>query len=53
MANEYTASIEKFVSTVLVDHPRLERVRMDTTSYDAATCGPIVEDPTLALMRRG
>jgi hypothetical protein len=47
MAGEDAGNIENFVSSVVVNHPRLGRVRMNTASYDAATCGPIVEGPTL------
>jgi hypothetical protein len=34
MAGEYNASIINFVPTLLVDHPRLGRVRMNAASYD-------------------
>lgn len=48
MPGEYNAGItEPFVSTVLVDRPRLGRVKMNTASYDPATCGEILEGPTV------
>ncbi len=47
MAGEYSAGITEFVSTVTVDHPRLGRVRMNFASYDPATCGEILEGPTV------
>jgi hypothetical protein len=46
MAGEYNANITEFISTVLVEHPRLGKVRMNAASYDPATCGEIVEGPT-------
>ncbi len=44
---EYTGGIANWKSTVIVQHPRLGRVRMNTDAYDAATCGPIIEPPTM------
>jgi hypothetical protein len=47
MAAEYTASTINWVSTVLVNHPRLGRVRMNAADWiDKATSGPILEGPT-------
>jgi hypothetical protein len=45
MANEYTASIENFISTALVEHPRLGRVRMNVASYNPDRDGPNIEGP--------
>lgn len=47
MAGEYGASIIDFVSTVVVDHPRLGRVKMDTADYDPKRDGPILDGPTI------
>jgi hypothetical protein len=47
MAGEYNANIERFVSTVVVRHPRLGIVRMDTSDYDPAICGEILESATV------
>jgi hypothetical protein len=45
---ECRANIEILVATVLVDHPRLGRVRMNTADYDPATCGPRRTRPAAA-----
>jgi hypothetical protein len=37
-------------STVVVDHLRLGRVKMNTSAYDLATCGPIFEGPTHSIL---
>ena len=46
VAGEHAAKIENFATPVLVDHPRLGRVRMNAASYDAETRAPIIEGPT-------
>jgi hypothetical protein len=46
MAGEYTAGTLNWKSTVVCNHPRLGRCRMNATSYDPATCGPIIEPAT-------
>jgi hypothetical protein len=46
MSGEYTAAIVNFEPTLLCDHPRLGRVRMNAAAYNARTCGPIIEPPT-------
>jgi hypothetical protein len=46
MVGEYNAISETFISTVLVDHPRLGRVRENSDAYDAQTCCAVVEGPT-------
>jgi hypothetical protein len=41
-----------FVSTVLVDHPRLGRgIRMNAAAYDPERDGVIIEGPTLPSAR--
>jgi hypothetical protein len=52
MAGEYNANIREFISTVLVNHPRLGIVKMNADSYNPATCGPIVEGPYRLHFRR-
>jgi hypothetical protein len=47
MAAEYTARIETFVPTILVDHPRLGRARMNVVDWiDEATSGRVIDGPT-------
>lgn len=51
MGAEYTAGIITFIPTIVVEHPRLGRVRMNLASHDEATCGPIIEGPSTLLMQ--
>jgi hypothetical protein len=46
MAGEQNAQIETYVPTVLVNHPRLGKVRMNLSDYKADLHGPILEEPT-------
>jgi hypothetical protein len=42
-----------FCSTMVIDHPRLGRVRMNSADYDAATCGPVIDGPTMPPVSMG
>lgn len=53
MAGEQNAGIETFVATVIVQHPRLGKVKMNFNDYDAAKHGPILSGPTQPARRKG